>query len=194
MICKKCGNEISDNSTFCSHCGCDLRKATPSNHNKTEEQIPLLILINHVMKHKIAAIVSLVIIVIAFVGYSANQKHREKIKAETAFMLELNHLMDIVGTYKNSDITLKLQIDNTAEITYNLGRSSWNEKTVRGYWREKSSGLIEIEFSESLKDIYIGFKKRSYCSTLYLDGKTLWESITAYRSNDYSACEHLTKE
>ena len=194
MICNKCGKEIPDNSTFCSHCGCDLRKPTSSSHNNTEEQIPLVILINHVMKHKIAAIASLVIIVLAFVGYSAYEKHQEKKKAEEALVQELKHLMDIAGTYKNSDITLKLLIDNTAKITYKKGYLGWDETTVRGYWREKSNGLIEIEFSESLEDIYIGSKKRSYCSTLYLDGETLWESTTAYRSSDYTACEHLTKE
>ena len=193
MICKKCGKEIPDESTFCAHCGCDLRKNTSSSHSRSsEDQIPLVFLINQIVKHKIAVIISVVIVALAFGGYIAIKKHQEKKEAEAALMQELDHIMGIVGTYKNSDITLVLSADNTVTIKYK--KSGWSERSSRGYWREKYDGLIEIEFSKSLEDIYIGNEKRYYCSTLYLVGTTLWESMSAIKSQDYGACEYLTKE
>lgn len=194
MICRKCGKEIPDESVFCSYCGSDLRVSKPSNHSHTsEEQVPLALLINQVVKHKIAAIISLVMIALAIGSYIVVKHHQEKKQAEAALMQELNHVMSIVGTYKNSDITLVLSVDNTATITYK--RNGWRERTGKGYWREKfNDSLIEIEFSKSLEDIYIGSEKRYYCSELYLVGTTLWESMSAIKSQDYGACEHLTKE
>lgn len=194
MICKKCGKEIPDESTFCSHCGCDLRKSTSSNHNQSsEEQVPLMILINQIVKHKIAVIISAVVIAFAIGGYIIYKNHQEKKEAEAAVMKELDHIMEIVGTYKNSSITLELSIDNTAKITYE--KDGWNEITRPGYWREKfDSGIIEIEFSKSLEDIYIGNEKHYYCRTLYLLGNTLWESMSAINSQDIGACEYLRKE
>jgi len=153
----------------------------------------MVLLINQIVKHKITAILSVIAIALAIGGYVAIKKHQEKKQAEAALMQELDHVMGIVGTYKNSDITLVLSIDNTAQITYKKG--GWSERTSKGYWREKfDGGLIEIEFSKSLEDIYIGNEKRYYCSTLYLVGNTLWESMSAIKSQDYRACEHLSKE
>ena len=66
MICKKCGKEIPDESVFCAHCGCDLRKNTSSSHSRSsEDQIPLVFLINQIVKHKIAVIISVVIVALA---------------------------------------------------------------------------------------------------------------------------------
>ncbi len=194
MNCRKCGKEIPDESVFCAHCGCDLRKEFSSNHNRSsEEQVPLVLLINQIVKHKIIFIVTVVIVALVFGGYIATKKHQEKKQAEAALMQELDHVMGIVGTYKNSDITLVLSPDNTVTITYKKG--GWSERSSRGHWREKFEGsLIEIEFSKSLEDIYIGNEKRYYCSTLYLVGTTLWESLSAIKSHDYSACEQLTKQ
>ena len=194
MICRKCGKEIPDESVFCAHCGCDLRKQTSSNRShSSEDQVPLVLLINQIMKHKIAVIVSVVLVALAFGGYIAIKKHQEKKQTEAALMQELDHIMEIVGTYKNSDITLILSSDNTATISYK--KDGWSERSSKGYWREKFEGsLIEIEFSKSLEDIYIGNEKRYYCSTLYLVGNTLWESMSAIRSHDYGSCEHLTKQ
>ncbi|MBR4553044.1 MAG: zinc ribbon domain-containing protein [Bacteroidaceae bacterium] len=195
MICRKCGKEIPDESTFCAHCGFDLREHTPSNQNHTsEEQVPLMFLINKMVKHKVVAIVTIVALVIASGGYILLQNHLEKKKAEEALEVEIERLVDLIGTYKNDNITLKLSVDNTALITYKKDGSSWNEVSCRGYWSEKYEGLIEIDFSQSLKDIYIGREKRYYCSTLYLVGNTLWESMSSIKSQDYAACEYLTKE
>lgn len=193
MICKKCGKEIPDESTFCAHCGCDLRNNLSSNRfRSSEEQVPFVLLINKIVKHKIAAIVSLVIVALAIGGYIGVKKYQEKKQFEAALKKELDHIIDLVGTYKNSDITLVLSADNTALITYK--KNGWSERKSRGYWREKYDGLIEIDFSQSLEDIYIGREKRYYCSTLYLVGTTLWESMNAIKSQDYGACEYLKKE
>lgn len=193
MICKKCGKEIPDESTFCAHCGCDLRNNLSLNRfRSSEEQVPLVLLINKIVKHKIAAIVSLVIVALAIGGYIGVKKYQEKKQFEAALKKELDHIIDLVGTYKNSDITLVLSADNTALITYK--KNGWSERKSRGYWREKYDGLIEIDFSQSLEDIYIGREKRYYCSTLYLVGTTLWESMNAIKSQDYGACEYLKKE
>ncbi len=194
MICRKCGKEIPNESVFCAHCGFDLRKTTSSNqsHN-SENQVPLVILINKIAKHKIATIISVLIVALATGGYIAYKKHQEDELAKAAIMKEIDHIMGIVGTYKNSDITLVLSADNTAQITYKRG--GWTKETGKGYWREKfDGGLIEIEFSKSLEDIYIGNEKRYYCRTLYLVGTTLWESLSALRSHDYGSCEQLSKE
>lgn len=194
MICRKCNKEIPDGSVFCSNCGYDLREPTSTNHsNKSEEQIPLVFLINQIVKHKIVSILSVVAIALAIGGYVAFKEHQVKKQAEAALMQELDHIMEIVGTYKNDDITLVLSADNTAQITYK--KSGWNEITSKGYWKEKfDGGLIEIEFSKSLEDIYIGNEKRYYCSALYLVGTRLWESMSAIKSQDYGASEYLTKE
>ena len=194
MICRKCGKEIPDESLYCSHCGCDLRnKALSSCNYSSDEQIPLMFLIKQVVKHKIAVIITIVIVILGFGGYIAMRKFQEKKQAETAFMQEFDRIMEIVGTYKNSDITLVLSIDNTATITYNKG--SLNERYRKGYWREKfEGGMIEIEFSKSLEDIYVGNEKHYYCRTLYLVGNRLWESMSAINSHDYGVSEYLTKE
>lgn len=194
MICRKCGKEIPDGSAFCAHCGCDLRKVPFSiRSSSSEDQVPLVLLINQIVKHKIAVIISVVIAALALGGYIAIKKHQEKEKAEAALMQELNHIMGIVGTYKNIDFTLVLSADNTASITYNKGSRS--ERTCKGYWREKFEGsMIEIEFSKPLEDVYIGNVNRYYCRTLYLVGTTLWESMSSIKSQDYSACEQLRKE
>ena len=194
MICRKCGKEIPNESVFCANCGFDLRKTTSSNQNlNSENQVPLVILINKIAKHKIATIISVLIVALATGGYIAYKKHQEEELAKAAIMKEIDHIMGIVGTYKNSDITLVLSADNTAQITYKRG--GWTKETGKGYWREKfDGGLIEIEFSKSLEDIYIGNEKRYYCRTLYLVGTTLWESLSALRSHDYGSCEQLSKE
>ena len=166
---------------------------SPNHSNKSEEQIPLVFLINQIVKHKTVSILSVVAIALAIGGYVAIKEHRVKKQAEAALMQELDHIMEIVGTYKNDDITLVLSADNTAQITYK--KSGWNERTSKGYWKEKfDGGLVEIEFSKSLEDIYIGNEKRYYCSTLYLVGTRLWESMSAIKSQDYGASEYLTKE
>ena len=193
MICRRCGKEIPDESVFCAHCGCDLRKAPSSNRNRSsEDQVPLVLLVRKVMEHKIAAIVTVIVVALAIGGHIAYKKYQAKEKAEEALKAEIEHIASIIGTYKNSNITLRLFGDNTASITYK--EKGWNERTRKGYWREKFNNLIEIDFSKGLEDIYIGSSKRYYCSTLYLTGTTLWESMSAYNSQDYSACEILNKE
>ena len=189
MICKKCGKEIPDESSFCIHCGCDLKEGT--NHAR-EEDVPLVSLINMFVKHKIIAIISIITIIVGIGCYFAIQKYKEKKMAEVALMEEVERVMKIVGTYENSSITLILSSDNTANITYK--KNGYTEVSSKGYWKEKFDGdLIEIDFSNSLEDIYIGSKKCYYCSTLYLIGNTLWESMSAIQSKDYAACEFLTK-
>lgn len=196
MKCKNCGKEIPEGSVFCAHCGCDLRKPTHSNHSKkSDEQIPLMLLINQIVKHKIAVLISVVIVGVAIGSYIKIKKHQEKKKFETALMAEIEHIFDIVGTYKNDDITLILSADNTATINYYKNGYGYNEVTRRGNWREKyNGGPIEIEFSKSLEDIYIGNEKHYYCSTLYFIDNRLWESMSAIRSQDYSASEYLSKQ
>ena len=156
MFCRKCGKEVPDDIAFCDHCGFDLSKSTSPNHIHTaEEQVPLLLLINQIMKHKVIVIASLVVVALVIGGYSIYKNHQEKEKAKAALLEEISHVMEIVGTYANDDITLVLSADNTATISYK--EDGWREKTGKGYWREKYEGsMIEIEFSkhsESVKEI-----------------------------------------
>lgn len=197
MICKKCGKTIQDGSTFCAHCGCDLRDAAPSNQfNNTEEQIPLLLLARHIVKHKVAVIISVIVVALGIGGYIAFKKHAEKKKAESELVAMIKHYAGILGSYKSTSsynpIKLYLGSDNKARITINVGK--YNERSYLGYWREKAEDYpIEIDFSDSF-EIYIGNKERSYCRTLYLYNNRLWESLSAIRSYDYSASELLEKE
>lgn len=193
MICKKCGKNIPDESTFCSHCGCDLRMSTPSlNRQPKEEQIPLLLLAKQIVKHKVAVIISIVVVASCFVGYHFYDKYQKKKTAETEIKRELNHFMNIVGSYENRDKELILSFDNTATLTVN--RDRYNERTYRGYWKEKVEGNpIEIEFSSSFEG-YIGSKHRYAISTLYLYNGRLWESMNAIRSDDYEASESVNKK
>lgn len=197
MICKKCGKTIQDGSTFCAHCGCDLRDAAPSNQfNNTEEQIPLLLLARHIVKHKVAVIISVIVVALGIGGYIAFKKHAEKKKAESELVAMIKHYAGILGSYKSTSsynpIKLYLGSDNKARITINAGK--YNERSYLGYWREKAEDYpIEIDFSDSF-EIYIGNKERSYCRTLYLYNNRLWESLSAIRSYDYSASELLEKE
>ena len=197
MICKNCGKTIQEGSSFCAHCGCDLRDSSPSNHsNNTEEQIPLLILARQIVKHKIAVIVSAIVVAIGIGGYIAIKKKAEKKKAESELVAMIEHYAGILGTYKSTSsynpIKLYLGGDNKARITINVGK--YNERSYLGYWREKAEGYpIEIDFSDSF-EIYIGNKERSYCSTLYLYNNRLWDSMSAIRSYDYGASELRKKE
>ena len=85
MICRKCGKEIPDESLYCSHCGCDLRnKALSSCNYSSDEQIPLMFLIKQVVKHKIAVIITIVIVILSFGGYisqcgSFRRRNRQKL-------------------------------------------------------------------------------------------------------------------
>lgn len=197
MICKKCGKTIQDGSTFCAHCGCDLRDTAPSNQfNNTEEQIPLLLLARQIVKHKVAVIISVIVVALGIGGYIAFKKHAEKKKAESELVAMIKHYAGILGSYKSTSsynpIKLYLGSDNKARITINVGK--YNERSYLGYWREKAEDYpIEIDFSDSF-EIYIGNKERSYCRTLYLYNNRLWESLSAIRSYDYSASELLEKE
>ena len=197
MICKKCGKTIQDGSTFCAHCGCDLRDTAPSNQfNNTEEQIPLLLLARQIVKHKVAVIISFIVVALGIGGYIAFKKHAEKKKAESELVAMIKHYAGILGSYKSTSsynpIKLYLGSDNKARITINVGK--YNERSYLGYWREKAEDYpIEIDFSDSF-EIYIGNKERSYCRTLYLYNNRLWESLSAIRSYDYSASELLEKE
>lgn len=193
MICKKCGKTIPDDSTFCSHCGCDLRKSTTSlNQQHEEEQIPLLLLAKQIVKHKIAIIISIVVVALCFVGYHFYDNHQKKKAAETELKQELDHFMSIVGSYEGQDKELILSIDNTARLTVN--KDSYNERTYKGYWKEKIEGNpIEIVFSSSFEG-YIGGKHRYAISTLYLYNGRLWESMSAIRSDDYGASEPVDKK
>lgn len=197
MNCKNCGKTIPEGSTFCSHCGCDLREINPSSHsNNTEEQIPLIFLARQIVKHKVSVIISAIVVAMCIGGYIAIKKHAEKKKAESELVAMIKHYAGIIGTYKSTysynPLELYLGSDNRAKITINAGK--YNEHSYLGYWREKVKGYpIEIDFSDSFK-ILIGNKERSYCSTLYLYDNRLWESMSAIRSNDYGACEILEKE
>lgn len=197
MICKKCGEIIPDESTFCFHCGCDLRKAISSNHtSSSEEQIPLMMLICQITKHKILVIVLLLVVAIGVGGYVAYTKHQEKKRAETELINEISHMVEIIGIYKSvsgyEEIELELSADNTAKLTINVG--SYNEKVRRGYWKEKIEGYpIEIDFSDSF-EITIGSKSRSYCRSLYFFNNRIWESMSAIRSYDYSASISMSKQ
>ncbi len=197
MICKKCGKTVQDGSSFCAHCGCDLRENKSSNHSfHNEEQIPLLLLARQIVKHKVLVIISVIIVVIGLGGYIAIKKHVEKKKTESELVAMIEHYAGLLGTYKSTSsynpIKLYLGGDNKAKITINEGK--YNERSYLGYWREKKEDYpIEIDFSDSFK-IYIGNKERSYCSTLYLYNNRLWESMSAIRSYDYGASELLEKE
>jgi hypothetical protein len=197
MICKKCGKTILDGSTFCAHCGFDLRDSVPSNQScNTEDQIPLLLLARQIVKHKVATIISVIVVALTIGGYIAFKKHVEKKKVESEIVAMIEHYAGILGFYKISSsynpIKLYLGGDNKARITINVGK--YNERSYLGYWREKAEDYpIEIDFSESF-EIYIGNKERSYCRTLYLYDNRLWESLSAIRSLDYGASELLEKE
>jgi hypothetical protein len=192
MICKQCGKEIPDESAFCSHCGCDLNKTPFFNHNNSsDEQIPLLILAKQIAKHKIAVIVSVIIVVLAIGGFFAIKKHQEKKAALELLESYYTHILDVTGTYISDNVELRLFADKTAVIKIKRGGSRGGG--YKGYWREKfDGGLIEINFSDSF-EAYIG-NKEHYCSTLYLQNNRLWESMSAIQSNDYNASDLLQKE
>ena len=193
MICKQCGKEIPDESAFCSHCGCGLKKSSFINHNNSSnEQIPLLILAQQIAKHKIAVIISVVVVILAIGGFVAIKKHQEKKAAMKLLESYYTHILDVTGTYICDNVELRLFADQTAIIKIKQGGSRGG--SYKGYWREKfDGGLIEINFSNSF-ETYVGNKKHSYCSTLYLQGNRLWESMSAIQSNDYSASDLMQKE
>ncbi len=197
MICKKCGKEIPDESVYCAHCGYDLRGKDPSNHNTlSEEQIPLILLVKQIVKHKVAVIVSIIAIIICVCGYYAYKKHQEKVAAEAILKGMIEHYVKILGTYENTScqdpIQLTLHSDNTALFIINY--DEYNERRYKGYWKEKGDNYpIEINLSRSFEG-YIGNKKRYSCSTLYLYDDRLWESMDAIRSSDYGASVYLEKK
>ena len=183
---------------FCSHCGCDLRTITSEIEQDNDEQIPLVLLAGKIAKHKVLVIVSLLLLAVAFGGFkyvhNRIQKEREYKEMQEELAASLKHLMDIVGTYETSwgDIELSIFVDNTAVLKTNAG--SYRERTYRGYWKEKTEDYpIEIDFTDNF-EIYLGSKKRSYCTTLYFYDGRLWESLTAIRSHDYQSSERLTKK
>ena len=160
MICKQCGKEIPDESAFCSHCGCDLKKTPLSHHNNSSnEQIPLLILAKQIAKHKIAVIIFVVVAILAIGGFVAIKKHQEKKAAIELLESYYTHILDITGTYISDNVELSLFADETAIIKIKRG-GSWGG-SYKGYWREKfDGGLIEINFSNSF-ETYIGNKEHS---------------------------------
>ena len=193
MICKNCGKEIQEGSISCPYCGCDLKSTISSNHQpSSEEQVPLVLMIKYFMRHKILFIIGLVVVASSIGGYVAYNKHQQQKELEEAIAANIKHILDIAGVYENNDKTIILHADHTVEIDYNKG--TWT-KSGKGYWREKFDGdLIEITLSTPLEDVYIGNKKRYYCSSLYLVGTTLWEDLSAIRAKDYSSAENLTKK
>lgn len=193
MICKNCGKEIPEGTISCPNCGCDLKNTTSSNHKpSSEDQVPLAIMIKYFMKHKILFIIGIVVVALSIGSYVAYNKYQQQKELEEAIAEDLQHILSIVGVYENNDKTIILHADHTVEIDYNKG--TWT-KSGKGYWREKFDGdLIEITLSTPLEDVYIGNKKRYYCSSLYLVGTTLWEDLSAIRAKDYSSAENLTKK
>lgn len=156
------------------------------------EQLPILVLWDAIIKHKAIAITIVVVIIAAIGGYYGYKHYEEKKEAEALIEHSLKHLADITGTYSNSRIKLELNADNTAILTTNVG--SYNEARHLGHWEEKTEDYpITIEFSDSFEASMCG-KYDEYFSILYFFANTLWPSLDAIQSRDYSSGEYLSKK
>ena len=159
---------------------------------KEEEQIPLLFIWSFITRHKKIAIGTTIILILAIGGFYAYKNYKEKKEVEEYFQHSLNHLVEIIGVYKNSNIILALKADNTAVLTTNYGK--YNEAQHLGHWKETTEGYpITIVFSNSFKASICG-RYDDYFSMLYFFDGDLWESLDAIQSKDYNAREHLTKD
>lgn len=197
MICKYCGKEIPDGSTFCSHCGNNLSKPSSLKGNRSaNDQIPLVMIFNQIIKHKIAVAVFGVLAILCISGYYFYKKHQEKVLVEKAVQEIIERYKNILGTYETvgafESKTIDLYSDNTVYMVVDRGK--YDERRYRGYWTEDGEGYpIEINLSDSY-DGNIGSKRRYSCSTLYIHDGRLWESMSAIRSHDYGASETLQKK
>lgn len=189
--CPKCNQDVPVGAKFCPHCGTDIgndvQKISPSSN---EDEIPLQILVRHILKHKFVYISIFVIVILAFGGFYAYKKYEAKQLLKAEIERSVKHLTDIAGSYKGYDgLVLTLNVDGTAKL-----KPSSYSSTVLGYWTEKQEGLpIEIEFSESFR-ITIGSDERSYCRSLYFYDNALWFNLDAIRSHDYGNCKYLSKQ
>ena len=163
-----------------------------SKEGNGEEKLPLILIWDVIVRHWKIATVIVVVLVLAIGGYNAYDNYKEKKEAEEYIQQSLNHLIEIVGTYKNSNTKLVLNADNTAILTTGLG--SYSETQHLGHWEEKTEAYpISIEFSNMFRASICG-KYDEYFSKLYFYDGSLWESIDAIQSKDYNAREYLTKE
>lgn len=198
MLCRNCGKEIPDDSRFCPVCGekigdINITKNETSSVDKTT--MPIIEIIKKIKRHKRIYIIIFITIVILGCGYIGFSKYQAKEQENELVKNEIQHLLDIIGTYKSTgynNIKLTLLADNTAQLVVHDG--GYDAYTCYGHWEEKTIGYpIEIDFSDSFK-ISIGSKYDEYCSSLYFYSNALWLNLSSIQSHDYSACESLKKQ
>lgn len=163
-----------------------------SRNNRQEERLPIIVLWDAILKHKKLAVAVVAAVIVAVGGYYGYQHYEEKKEVETAMKQAFDHLTEIIGTYKNSSVTLVLNADNTAVlITDNYGYGGTRHL---GHWDEKTPGYpIRIDFADSFEASICG-KSDGYFGDLYFFASALWPSLDAIQSRDYSSAEALKKE
>lgn len=115
-----------------------------------QEEYPILILWDTILRHKKIVISFVTFIIIALGGVLWYRHYSVKKEAQKELQETLEHVAAITGTYKGSYIILKLNPDNTASLT--TGAGSYDEAVHLGHWEEKADGYpIQIDFSDSLK-------------------------------------------
>ena len=204
MYCQKCGKQIPDNSRYCPVCGADLGKDFTPNRDhsvktsfETHSKIPLFIIGDYIKRHNKAFLVGMILILLMIIGIIVSKKYVEKQQAEKIFEAQMNHLAEIVGTYKSSKnsvnkMILVLNTDRTAILTT---ISFFNDSINHlGHWEEKEEGYpIEIDFSDSF-ELRLGVEAESYCSSIYFFNDALWPNLDAIQSQDYYNCEAMVKQ
>lgn len=157
-----------------------------------QEEYPILILWDTILRHKKIVISFVTFIIIALGGVLWYRYYSVKKEAQKELQETLEHVAAITGTYKGSYIILKLNPDNTASLT--TGAGSYDEAVHLGHWEEKADGYpIQIDFSDSFEASMCG-KSDGYFSTLYFFSNALWPNLDAIQSMDYSKAETLTKQ
>lgn len=165
---------------------------TEKKHHSSDEELPVLIIWKSILQHKKGVIIAVLIALAAVGAYCGYSKYQSDKSAKEAVMQQMKHLTEITGTYENGNVELVLNIDNTATLVTNKGR--YNEATHFGHWEEKAEDIpIEINFSDAFRADMCG-ESDGYFSSLYFFYNTLWPSIDAIQSKDYTKAEVLNKQ